>query len=134
MAHDLIESNETVNAGADAKLALLNNGYLRIYDGTRPTDANTAVVAQNLLVELRWNATAFAASSAGVAAANAISNALIAISGIATWFRALKSDGTTPVFDGEIGTSGSDLNLANVVLVADGSYQAITGFTYTEPK
>ena len=36
----------------------LDNGYCRIYSGTVPTNANTALGAQVLLAELRFAATA----------------------------------------------------------------------------
>jgi hypothetical protein len=42
-------SNAAANAAADAACVLVNTGYLRIYDGTQPTSADTAVGAQVLL-------------------------------------------------------------------------------------
>ena len=74
MATNPKRSNAAVSAAADAVCPLLNNGYLRIYDGTQPATANTAVSTQTLLAELRWNATAFGAASNGVATANAITS------------------------------------------------------------
>ena len=54
------------NAALDAAFdTVLNGGSLRIYDGTQPTDADTALGAQVLLAQLTLNATAFAAASAG---------------------------------------------------------------------
>ena len=112
MALNPKRSNTAVSAAADAVCPLLNNGYLRLYSGTQPATADTAVTTQTLLAELRWNATAFGAASSGVATANAITADTSADNtGTATWFRALKSDGTTVVFDGSVGTSGADLNL-----------------------
>src|SRR4051812_39464332 len=94
-------SNAAANAAADAVCALLNNGYLRLYSGTQAADADTAIGAQVLLAELRFNATAFGSAVAGVATANAITaDSSADATGTATWFRALKSDGTTVVFDG----------------------------------
>ena len=134
MSQDLRESNEAVNAKADAVGALLNNGYLRIFDGSRPATADTAVSGQTLLAELRFNATAFGAAVAGVATANAITQDSSAdATGTATWFRALKSNGTSPIFDGEVGTSGADLNLNTVEIVAS-AVVSVTGMTYTQPK
>src|SRR4051812_32376973 len=118
MAHSPSLANVAANAAADAVTALLATGYLRIYSGTQPTNADTAIGAQVLLAELRFGATAFAASVAGVATANAItSDAAADATGTAAWFRALKSDGTTVVFDGSVGTSGADLNFATVSFV-----------------
>ncbi|MEK9723534.1 MAG: hypothetical protein VW405_08620 [Rhodospirillaceae bacterium] len=134
MALNPKRSNAAVNAAADAVCPLLNNGYLRIYDGSQPATADTAVSTQTLLAELRWNGTAFGAASAGVATANAITSDTSAdATGTASWFRALKSDGTTAVFDGSVGTSGADLNL-NSVSITSGSAVSVTSFTYTENK
>jgi predicted amidohydrolase YtcJ len=134
MALNLKLSNATVNAEADAHSALLNSGYLRIYDGTQPTNADTAIGAQVLLAELRFGATAFAAASAGVAAANAItSDSSANATGTATWYRTLKSDGTTVVSDGSVGTSGANLNLNSVAITA-GAAVDCTAFVFTQPK
>ena len=134
MALNPKRSNTAVSAAADAVCPLLNNGYLRLYSGTQPATADTAVTTQTLLAELRWNATAFGAASSGVATANAITADTSADNtGTATWFRALKSDGTTVVFDGSVGTSGADLNL-NSTSISAGAAVSVTSFTYTENK
>lgn len=134
MALNPKRSNTAVSAAADAVCPLLNNGYLRIYSGTQPATADTAVTTQTLLSTLRWNATAFGAASSGVATANAITADTSADNtGTATWFRALKSDGTTVVFDGSVGTSGADLNL-NTTSISAGAAVSVTSFTYTENK
>jgi hypothetical protein len=112
----------------------LDNGYIRIYDGSKPATADTAVGAQTLLAELRWNATAFGAASNGVATANAITaDSSANATGTASWFRALGSDGTTVYFDGDVGTSGADLNL-NSTSIVSGVNVAISSFTYTQSK
>jgi hypothetical protein len=127
-------ANASASLAADAVCVQLNNGYLRIYDGAQPTDADTAVGAQVLLAELRWNATAFGAASNGVATANAITaDAAATASGTAAWFRALKSDGTTAVFDGSVGTSGANLNL-NSVAISSGAAVSVSAYTYTQSK
>src|SRR4051794_25514811 len=96
-------SNAAASAGADAILALLNNGFLDIYDGTQPSTADTAVSTQTKLARLTFGATAFAAASNGAASANAItSDSSADATGTASWFRALKSDGTTVVYDGSV--------------------------------
>ncbi|MEK9810443.1 MAG: hypothetical protein VW362_08345 [Candidatus Nanopelagicales bacterium] len=134
MANNPKRSNAAVNAAADAVCPLLNDGYLRIYDGTQPATANTAVSTQTLLAELRWNATAFGSASNGVATANAItSDASANATGTASWFRALKDDGTTAVFDGSVGTSSADLIL-NSVSISSGAAVSVSSFTYTENK
>src|SRR5512137_222737 len=106
MATNAKRSNATAAAAVTAMGVLLNNGYLRIYDGTQAATADTAVGAQVLLAELRFSATAFASYTNGVATANAITaDSSANATGTATWFRALGSDGTTVVYDGNVGTS-----------------------------
>lgn len=127
-------SNAAANAAADAVCALLNSGYLRIYDGSQPTDADTAIGAQVLLAELRFNATAFGGAASAVATANAItSDSSADATGTAAWFRALKSDGTTVIFDGSVGTSGANLNL-NSVAISAGAAVSVSSFTFTQSK
>lgn len=127
-------SNVCVNAEADATAALLNNGYLRIYAAAQPATADTATSGQTLLAELRFNATAFGAAVAGVATANALTaDSSADATGTAAWFRALKSDGTTVIYDGSVGTSGCDLNL-NSVAIQIGAAVSISALTYTKNK
>lgn len=131
MANNLKISTTAVNAQADALSDLLDNGYLRIYDGTQPANANTAITTQVLLAELRFNATASPAASGGVLTMNSITQDSSANNtSTATWFRALKSDGSTAVFDGSVGTASCDLNLGSTSITS-GASVAVTSMTYT---
>jgi hypothetical protein len=139
MAHTPFFSDEAAKAAVDALAALCNSGKLRIYDGSQPTDANTAIGAQVQLAELTLSSTAFGASAASgsagskivTATANTITDDSSAdATGTAAWFRVLKSNGTSIVFDGSVGTSGADLNLATVSIVS-GADVAVTSFTIT---
>ena len=136
MANNLKVAEAGVNAEAAALGALLNNGYLRIYSGTQPTNPEDAK-AGTLLAELRFGATAFGSPSAGVITANAITQDSDAdATGTATWFRCLKSGGvdiTDNVFDGSVGTSGCDLNL-NTTAIVQHAQVSVTSLTYTRPK
>lgn len=134
MANNFKRANAAVNAEADNVNALLNTGYLRIYSGTQPTTADTAIGAQVLLAELRFGNPAFSAAVAGVAAANAVTQDSSAdATGTAAWFRALKSDGTTPVYDGTVGTSGADCNINSPAIQA-GAAVSVTSMNYTANK
>lgn len=137
MALNPKRSNAAANAAIDAMGALLNTGYLRIYDGTQAATADTAVGAQVLLAELTFSATAFGAGAAGVATANAIGDETSALAaGTATWFRCLKSGGvdvTDNVYDGSVGTATSDLVL-NSVSIALGANVAVDSLTITADK
>jgi len=131
MANNPHFSNTAANAEADAVAALLNSGYLRIYDGSQPANANTAVSTQTLLAELRFGSTAFAASSGGVITANAITDDTDAnATGTASWVRCLKSDGTTVIMDGSVGTSGCDLNM-NSTAIQIHAQISVTALTLT---
>jgi hypothetical protein len=129
------ESNASANAANDARCAQCNSGYLRIYSGTQPANADTALSGNTLLAELRFGATAFGSSSNGVATANATTQDSSADNtGTPTWFRALKSDGTTVVLDGTAGASGCDLNLSNLnagQIIAGGAV-SVTSLTVTQ--
>ena len=134
MPNNLKLSNNVVNPQADALSDLADNGYLRIYDGTQPATADTAITTQVLLAELRFNATAAPAASNGVLTFNAITQDSSANNtGTASWFRALASDGTTVLFDGAVGTSGSDMNIATTSIVA-GAIVGVSSFVYTVNK
>lgn len=134
MALNFKRSNTAVNEEADRIATLLNNGYLRIYDGTQPATADTGLSGNTLLAELRFNATAFAAASGGVAVANAFtSDSSANATGTASFFRAFKSDGTTVIFDGSVGVSGCNLNL-NSVSIATGLEVEVDSMTYTANK
>jgi len=134
MANDLRLSNATASGEADLLSDYCDSGYLRIYDGTRPATADTAVGAQVLLAELRFNNPASGPATAGVLAFSPITSDTSANeSGTASWFRALRSDGTTVVMDGTVGTSGCDCNLTSTSITA-GMTVEVTAMTHTVPK
>jgi len=134
MPKDLRSSNESVNAAMGALGALANSGYIRIYDGTRPATADTALSGQVLLAELRFNGTAFGGAVDGVLTANAITaDAAADNTGTATWYRALKSNGTSPLWDGTVGTADSDIVLNSVTIPA-GAQVSVSSLTLSLPK
>jgi hypothetical protein len=119
------------NAQLDAVTTAVGaSGKLRIYSGTRPANV-AASITGTLLAELTLNATFAAGAASGVLTLNAItSDSSADATGTASHFRIWKSDGTTAVADGDVGTSGADLNLNSVSLTAGGSV-AVTSFTVT---
>ena len=130
MAKNTQITDAIVNAQADLIGVALDSGYLRIYDGTQPANADTAVSTQTLLAELRFGADAFPAASAGLLTANAItSDSSANASGTAAWFRALKSDGTTVVMDGTVGTSGTNMVIATTTITS-GQTVSCSSFTH----
>ena len=127
-------STSAKNSMLDAVGARLNNGYLRLYDGTPPATANAAITTQNLLVTLRFSATAFGAAAGGILTANPISDGIATYSpsGTAAWARGFESDGSTVVTDFDVSTSGAELNLAST-LIPYNSTVRVSALTITEP-
>lgn len=83
-------------------------GLFRVYDGSRPATCGTATTK---LAELTFTDPCAPSASGGVLTMSAItSDASADATGTATWFRNVDSTGTCCV-DGNVGTSGSDLNL-----------------------
>lgn len=137
MANNPQLSNAAASLAADAVVDAIDvggQGYLRIYDGSQPATADTAITTQVLIATLRFGGTAFGAASNGVAAANAITSDTDADQTLtATWFRVLAGNGSTVIFDGTVGTSGCDMNL-NSVTIQQHAEVAITAGSYTQSK
>lgn len=121
------------NRGLDAAFDVLNSGKFGIFDGTQPTNADTAIGAQVLLAELSFGATAFAAASAGSKAANAITQDSSAnASGTATWASAYASARTSAgQIDMSAGTATVDLTL-NSAAISSGAAVSCSALTITQ--
>lgn len=127
-------SNLCVNGEADFIGVALDSGFIRIYDGTQPATADTALGAQVLLAELTFGADAFPAASAGVLTANAITaDASANATGTATWARILKTDGTSVIMDGSVGTSAANV-VINSTSIVTGATVSCTSLTVTISK
>src|SRR6516164_7897361 len=117
------------SGGAVATItALLNSGFIKIYTGSQPADANQAITG-TLLATLTFGATAFgtpaASGSAGsrvvTATANAITGGTAGNTGTAGYFVLQKSDATTNIAMGSVGTSAADLNLSSTSITSGAS-------------
>lgn len=126
-------TNLNRSRAADAVLVRANSGSLRIYSGTAPANIDAALGGAVLLATLPLSATAFGAASSGVATANAITSATAAASGTASFFRVLESDGVTGVYQGTVGTTGAELNLSTVSILAGGTV-SVSSMTYTQAQ
>lgn len=104
-------ADATVDAQAATLATLCNSGLIRVYDGTQPATADTALGAQTLGVTLTFGATAFPAAVSGLLTANAITSGVAGNAITPTWARILKSDGTTVVMDVSAGASGANLTI-----------------------
>lgn len=127
--------NSPAQTMMDAFTALLNSGFIKIYTGSQP--AVNGAVTGTLLASLTFGATAFGASSASgstcTATANAIGSATAGNTGTAGYFALVKSDNSTVVATGVVGTSGSDLNFATTT-INSGNTVAISAFTITQAQ
>src|ERR1044071_4130976 len=99
-------SNAAASAAASPVAVLANGGTINIYDGTRPTNANTAVTTQVLLASLTLPSPAFTTATNGQCTAHTISSVTASGTGVATWFRMLKSDATV-ILDGNVGITAT---------------------------
>lgn len=110
-------SQNSRNIQLDALAALVDDGYLRIYNGTQPNTPDDPVSGQTLLAELRFGSPAFEPAADGAIVARAITPDNDApANGTASWFRVLASDGSTVLWDGSIGTSGCNINFNSVAI------------------
>ncbi len=120
MANNPLPYDATVIASVNAVTALLNSGFLNIYTGSQP--ALNGSITGTLLASLTFSGTAFPSATAGAgtvtATANAITSAIAAATGTAGYHALLKSDASTVVATGSVGTSGADLNLSTLAIQA----------------
>ncbi len=120
------------NARADANTTFAGNGaLLRLYDGTRPSTGGTATT---LLAELTCGTPFAASASGGVLTLGSITQDSAAnAAGNATWFRLVKSDGTTHIMDGSVTATGGggDMELVTTSITTGQPVQ-VTSFTITE--
>ncbi len=110
----------------------LDGGFLKIYNGAKPANADTAITTQSLLATLGFGSPAFGTPSGGSVAANPISPGTIATTGTASWFRMFESDGVTVVGDGTVDTTGADMNV-NSNEFRIGAQAACTSFVLSMP-
>ena len=90
--------------------------------------------AQNFAISTVATAPSPATSGTTVTAtANAITSATAGNTGTAGYHAILKSDGTTVVLTGSVGTSGADLNLATLSIVS-GATVSCSSYTFTQAE
>lgn len=124
------------NAQLDAINTMINGGSgagtLKIYTGTIPANADTAIGAQVLLATLTFTDPAAGAASASTLTFSAITQDSSAdATGTATWARIADSAGAT-VFDCSVSaTGGGGVIELNTTSIVSGGPVSITGGTLT---
>jgi hypothetical protein len=128
MASNLKYSNGTRDAQQNGLISYAGSGsIIRIYAGSQPANANTAITSQTLLVPLVISGT-FGTDSNGTITLSTVTNGTAVATGTASFFRIVKTDGTTVVMDGSVGTSSADMNLNNTS-IASGQTVSISAGT-----
>lgn len=117
------------NAACDAIVALLNGG-----SGDATGDLAFSTSAPATLCVCNTSATAFGASSSGVATAAAISAGTVSGSSNPSTVALclFRNKSNAEIFRCAVGTSGSDINLSSVS-VNDGDTITVSALTFTVP-
>lgn len=117
----------TTRIGTSGKIIIYGNSP------AEPATADTALSGQAVLATFTLSATAFGAASNGVITLSGVPLTVAAsASGTAAFFRIFKSDGTTCIAQGTVGTSGAQLNL-NTLTITSSVNVTITSGTITMP-
>ena len=120
-------ADATVNAQAGALAAMCNGGLIRVYNGTQPATANTALSGNTLGVTLTFGNPAFPAAVGGLLTVNAITPGTAVADITPTFARIFKSDGTTVIMDVSAGATGANLLLG---AFTTGTLVGATSFTH----
>lgn len=108
--------NACLNAGG--LCAQFNAGFLKVFSGAQPANADAATTG-TLLATLTFGSPAFGTVAASLATANAItSDSNAPNTGTAGYCRCFKSDGTTVLMDGSVGTSNANVVLNTLAITA----------------
>lgn len=120
------------NALADQIDSTLGNaGTIKIYTGSQPATADTAV-SGTLLATFTLGSPGFGAASSGtITLSGTPLTVAAAATGTAGYFRMATSGGAS-VMDGSVGTSGAQINL-NTTSITSGVNVTITSGTITMP-
>lgn len=111
-------SSLVVSGQAEFLAKLLNNGFIDIYDGQQPSDADEDITNQKLGVTLQFGSPAFLPPERGVISANPI-RAGVAVVELkkATWARLYREDHKTKVMDVSVGERDANILLPTTHIV-----------------
>lgn len=141
----LFITNNSAKAACDAIVDRVDlgsgtaSGRLKIYSGTAPADADTALSGNTLLADLAMSNPAFGSAAdlapGARATASAISDDTAAdATGTATFFRVVDRDGAA-VFQGDVTATGGGGTLTiNAVAIVANALVKVTSLTFTVPE
>lgn len=105
---------------------------VKLYSGTQPATANTALSGNTLLATFTLDDPCFGSSSSGTITLAGVPRATTGVAaGTATWFRMESSDPFT-ICDGDVGTASATLIL-NTVTISVGVAVSITAGSISQP-
>lgn len=108
-------------------------GTIKIYDGTIPTNADTAIGSQNLLATLTFSDPSKSSYASRTLTFASVTDESSATAGTASWARIADSNGNT-IFDCDVtATGGGGTIELNSVAITGGGTVSITSFTATIP-
>lgn len=127
-------SSDAASGQMDDLTARLDDGYLRVYEGSQPASVDDALGAAVQLAELRFAPVAAGAAVDGAAVFNAVSSDPAAsTTGTAEFARCFAVDGVTVVLDCDVGTVGATATISTTAIIA-GATVGCTSFQLTQPK
>lgn len=107
-------SSLAANAEAEAFGKLLDGGFIDIFDGEMPPDADVPVNGQRRGVTLRLGAPAFGAAASGIVVASNIEPGVADAAIKATWARLFRADHATAVMDVTVGERDAAIVLPSI--------------------
>ena len=124
MPSNLFISDQAASTCIDKIGKQLDQGFLDVYAGTQPADANTNTTASEYILA-QYNFAFNAGTAVGSTwTANAINSTIASSTGIATFY-ACYSSGHALIMYGSVSTSGADFNL-NTNNIIQGIHLSIT--------
>jgi hypothetical protein len=121
----------------DDSRAALAGGFIKVFNGPQPTNGDTGLAGNTLLVTLGLANPAGPPSLNGAFTFGPITSGIAIVSSgagtPASWARAFQSDGVTPVCDMDVNTSGATFNLDTVNIIQGGTVSAVGTNTLSIP-
>lgn len=125
-------SNTAANTEAAALAPLMNSGFIELYAGPQPANANTPLLGNTLIATLQFSNPAFGVPLAGTVVSNPIASAPAIAPGLATFARVYQSDAATVVMDISVGVAGSGAEwILNTTSITAGANIACSPYTHT---